>query len=109
MFRLRFNNHDKLTHLYNYLTDHDIDVHVERTYTLTEDSERGRQFDLTVEQREALVLALQHGYFATPSETDLGELAAELDISRQAVSDRIRRGNEKILRRVLLSSVADLN
>lgn len=109
VFRLRFNNHDKLTHLYNYLTDHDIDVHVERTYTLTEESERGRRFDLTAEQREALVLALQRGYFATPSETDLDELAAELDISRQAVSDRIRRGNEKILRRVLLSSVADLN
>ncbi|NUB91939.1 helix-turn-helix domain-containing protein [Haloterrigena sp. SYSU A558-1] len=109
VFRLRFNNHDKLTHLYNYLTDHDIEVHVERTYTLTEESERGRRFGLTAEQREALVLALQRGYFATPSEADLDELAAELDISRQAVSDRIRRGNEKVLRRVLLSSVTDLN
>lgn len=108
-FRLRFNNHDKLTHLYNYLTEHDIDVHVERTYTLTEDSDRGRRFGLSREQREALVLALQRGYFETPSETSLDELAGELDISRQAVSDRIRRGNEKVLRRVLLSSVADLD
>ena len=109
VFRLRFNNHDKLTQLYNYLTDHDITVHVERTYTLTEESDRGRRFGLSREQREALVLALQHGYFATPSEVTLEELAAELDISEQALSDRIRRGNEKVLRRVLLSSVADLN
>ena len=109
VFRLRFNNHDKLTKLYNYLTDHDITVHVERTYTLTEESDRGRRFGLSREQREALVLALQRGYFATPSEASLEELAAELDISEQALSDRIRRGNEKVLRRVLLSSVTDLN
>lgn len=108
VFRLRFNDHDKLTQLYNYLTDHDITVHVERTYTLTEESDRGHRFDLSDEQREALVLALQRGYFETPSQADLDELAAELDITRQALSDRIRRGNEKILRRVLLSSVADL-
>ncbi|WP_339103810.1 helix-turn-helix domain-containing protein [Haloterrigena salinisoli] len=109
VFRLRFNNHDKLTQLYNYLTTRDITVHVERTYTLTEESDRGRRFGLSREQREALVLALQRGYFATPSEVTLAELASDLDISEQALSDRIRRGNEKILRRVLLSSVADLN
>jgi predicted DNA-binding protein YlxM (UPF0122 family) len=34
----------------------------------------------------------------------LDEHAEELDISRQALSTRIRRGNEKILERVLLSS-----
>lgn len=109
MFRLRFNDHEKLTTLYNYLTDHDITVHVERTYTLTEDSDRGHRFDLSEEQREALVLALRNGYFETPSEADLDELAAELDITRQALSDRIRRGNEKVLRRVLLSSVSDFD
>lgn len=108
VFRLRFTAHDELTHFYNYLTDHDITVHVERTYTLTEESDRGQRFDLSPEQREALVLALQRGYFETPSESDLDELAAELGITRQAISDRIRRGNEKVLRRVLLSSVADL-
>ncbi|ELY62075.1 helix-turn-helix domain-containing protein [Natronolimnohabitans innermongolicus] len=107
VFRLRFSDHEKLTQLYNYLTEHDITVHVERTYTLTEESERGHRFGLSDEQREALVLALQRGYFETPSEADLDELATELEITRQALSDRIRRGNEKVLRRVLLSSIND--
>jgi predicted DNA binding protein len=47
------------------------------------------------------VLALRHGYFDTPRETTLEELAVELDISRQALSERIRRGNERLLRQSL--------
>jgi predicted DNA binding protein len=49
------------------------------------------------------VLALRRGYFATPSEVELADLADDLGISRQAVSNRIRRANEKILHKVLLS------
>lgn len=107
-FRLRFPDHDKLSLFHNYCTDHDVTIRIDRTYTLTEETERGRQFDLSQEQREALVLALRRGYFATPSEVSLDELADELDISRQALSNRIRRGNEKVLRKSLLSSVAEL-
>ncbi|WP_135302269.1 helix-turn-helix domain-containing protein [Haloarcula amylovorans] len=104
VFRLRFPDHERLTVFHNYVIKHDIPITVERTYTLTETTERGHRFDLSQEQREALVLALDRGYFETPSETSLGELAEELGISRQAVSTRIRHGNEKILRGVLLSS-----
>jgi predicted DNA binding protein len=71
------------------------------------DSAGGHRFGLTPDQREALVLALNRGYFATPSEVTLDELADELDISRQALSTRIRRGNESILREVLLSTGRD--
>ncbi|WP_157533205.1 helix-turn-helix domain-containing protein, partial [Haloferax profundi] len=44
------------------------------------------------------------GYFETPSEVSLDELADELDITRQALSNRIRLGNEKVLYGALLSS-----
>ncbi|TYT60338.1 helix-turn-helix domain-containing protein [Natrialba swarupiae] len=103
-FRLRFSDHDNLSTFHNYVIENDVDVHIDRTYTLTEATGVGRRFDLSEEQREALLLALREGYFETPSETSLNALADELDISRQAFSDRIRRGNEKILREVLLSS-----
>lgn len=109
VFRLRFPDHDTLSRFHNYCTDHDITIHIERTYTFSEETEQRRQFDLSHEQREALVLAARRGYFATPSEVGLDELASDLGISRQALSTRIRRGNEKILRKVLLSSVADLD
>lgn len=106
-FRLRFPDHDALSHFHNFVIEHGIDVHIERTYTLTEPTEHGYRFGLSQEQREALVLALQRGYFETPSEASLEDIADELGITRQAISDRLRRGNERILRRALLSSADD--
>ncbi|MFC7212533.1 helix-turn-helix domain-containing protein [Saliphagus sp. GCM10025334] len=106
-FRLRFTNHDALSRFHNYCTTHDLPLVIERTYTLRETTDSGHQLNLSQKQREALVLALQWGYFGTPRETSLDELADELSLSKQALSDRIRRGNEKVLHSVLLSSVAD--
>ncbi|UTF52965.1 helix-turn-helix domain-containing protein [Natronosalvus rutilus] len=107
-FRLRLPDHDKLSLFHNFILEHDLPIHIDRTYTLTETTERGHRFNLSQEQREALVLAARRGYFATPRETGLDALAEELDISEQAVSNRIRRGNEKILQQVLLTSASDL-
>lgn len=107
VFRLRFPDHDKLSQFANYLTDHEISINILHTYTLTEETVEEHLLDLTQEQREALVLALQRGYFATPSETNLTELAGELGITKQAASGRIRRGSEKVLRSTLLPLVAD--
>lgn len=106
-FRVRFPDHGRLSDFHNYLTDHDVKVHIERTYTLAEESARRRDFGLTNKERKALVLALRRGYFATPRDTSLDDLAGELGITKQAVSNRIRRGNEKMLRPLLLSSAAD--
>lgn len=106
-FRLRFPDHEGLSSFYDYCTENDISIHVERTYTLSAEAGRRRRFDLSREQREALVLALRRGYFATPSEATLEELAAELDISPQALSNRIRRGTEQVLEKALRSSLAD--
>lgn len=107
VFRLRFTDHDRLSQFYNYCTERNIAIHIDRTYTLTEKTEQKHDFGLSQEQREALVLALRRGYFATPSESSLDDLADELGITPQAVSNRIRRGNEKVLRTILLSSVSD--
>ncbi|WP_276259020.1 helix-turn-helix domain-containing protein [Haloglomus litoreum] len=101
-FRLRFTNHDNLTAFHNAIDDQHISIQVKRTYTLTKESSRGQRLDLTPEQREALVLAVKWGYFASPREVSLGELAEEFGISQQATSKRIRQANEKILQEVLL-------
>lgn len=100
-FQLRFIDHQHLAEFYNFCTSNNVEIHIDRVYTLTEESLQGRVFDLTNEQREALVLAVKRGYFATPRETSMSELADELGISQQAFSDRLRRGNEKILQNVL--------
>lgn len=51
----------------------------------------------TEEQREALLAAYEHGYFAEPREASLEELAEMLDVSPTAVSGRLRRGMRSLV------------
>lgn len=106
-FRLRFSDHEQVAYFYNFCMEHQLSIHVDRVVTLTEESLRARVFDLSSEQREAIVLAVQRGYFATPRKTDLTELSAELGISQQAISSRIRRANQKILQNVLFPTISN--
>lgn len=52
---------------------------------------------LTDEQREALLVAYENGYFAEPRETSLAELGAELGLSPTAVGGRLKRGMKSLL------------
>jgi hypothetical protein len=54
-------------------------------------------FNLTDEQYEALQLAVSRGYYSIPREVTLAELAADVGISQQAMSERLRRGTAKVL------------
>jgi predicted DNA binding protein len=51
---------------------------------------------LTSKQREAAMIAVSEGYYRTPRETGLGELAATLDISKSALSQRLRAVEAKL-------------
>lgn len=102
-FRTRFVDHDLLGRFYNFCTDREITIHIERVYTLSEASRAGRSFELTPEQREAIVLAVRLGYFRIPKGTDLAEIADRLGISQQAASKRVRRATDKVLRAALLA------
>lgn len=52
---------------------------------------RGDDLGLTPPQRETLVAAFEAGYFEVPRGTTLAKLADRLDVSEQAVSERLRR------------------
>jgi hypothetical protein len=52
---------------------------------------------VTDPQREALLLAYEHGYYAEPRETTLAELADRVGISRQAFANRLRRGYRTLI------------
>lgn len=52
---------------------------------------------LTDRQWEALRVAAEAGYFETPSEATLAEIAAEFDVSAQAVSTHLRAAVEKLV------------
>ncbi|WP_410766468.1 helix-turn-helix domain-containing protein [Haloferax sp. DFSO60] len=103
MFRLRFSDHTYVRDFYTQCQESDIDIHVNRVYTLTEEDTNVYQFNITSHQHEALVTAVSAGYFKVPRGTTLREVADQLEISPQAASERVRRGADKVLRSVLLS------
>lgn len=56
--------------------------------------------DLTPKQREGLELAVVRGYFDEDGGADLTELADELDISKSALSQRLRTAQAKLVKDV---------
>ncbi|SIR23539.1 Predicted DNA binding protein, contains HTH domain [Haladaptatus litoreus] len=104
-FRLRFNDHESLSEFQTYCDEHDIDFHLDRVATEAE-TERN-EFGLTPEQREALLLAVERGYFDVPRGVTLGELADEIGVSQQSVSERVRRGAGGVLESVLFETNAN--
>jgi predicted DNA binding protein len=54
--------------------------------------------DLTPKQRETVATAFERGYFEIPREVSLADLAADLDVTHQALSERLRRAEQALLR-----------
>ncbi|MFC7154664.1 helix-turn-helix domain-containing protein [Halomarina halobia] len=106
-FRLLFSSHEKFSSFHNFCHDLDLTYTLGRVHALSEAGLDRPAVTLTDEQREALQLALEGGYFDIPSRVTLTELARELGISQQALSQRIRRGNRAILEQVLVGTPSD--
>lgn len=56
-----------------------------------------QRFGLSDLQTETLLTALDQGYYAVPRQINLEELAKPLDVSHQAVSERLRRGVSSLI------------
>jgi len=61
---------------------------------------------LTEAQREALLLAYERGYFRSPRETTLAEVADELGITGQSLGSRLRRGIERLVAEAVVDAEA---
>lgn len=57
--------------------------------------------DLSDVERETLETAVSDGYFESPRDATLGHLADEFDVSKPAVSKNLRRGQQKMIERVV--------
>ncbi len=90
-----------LAQLWDYANQHDIAIELLR---VNEYGSLGRtDAGLTESQRDALLVALDMGYFEEPRNATLSEVAAELDISQPAASGLLRRGTK----RLVISSLID--
>jgi predicted DNA binding protein len=102
-FRLRVPDHGALSRFNERCTARGITLRVGTVVDPETREALDRGFELSDPQREALLLALQRGYFDTPGRVSLRELATEFDITEQALSDRLRRGTKVVLDGVLRS------
>ena len=106
-FTVGFRDHADLTRFHQFYQAHDYPVHIARVYALDEESRTEYGFGLIPEQRETLLLAVEEGYFSVSRGTTLEEIAEEMGISRQAASERVRRGAETVLRKSLIGLRAE--
>ena len=67
------------------------DMAIDRLTDVTSPPDQGGVDDLPAEQAEALRAAFEHGYYETPREVDVGELADRLDVPRSTLTYRLRR------------------
>ncbi|WP_227376324.1 helix-turn-helix domain-containing protein [Haladaptatus halobius] len=104
-FRILVPERAALSRTYEHCQEHGLSLTIRNLYRL-EDGRHGR-FGLTKEQQEMLILAHEHGYYTVPREIDASDLADELGISHQAVSERLRRGHEKLMKNTLISKNAE--
>ncbi|MFC6905339.1 helix-turn-helix domain-containing protein [Halalkalicoccus tibetensis] len=98
--RVLFAQRDALSRTYDYCQDAGLTIDIRSVYRL-DDGREGR-FGLTDEQQDTLVAAFDSGYFDVPRSITLTDLAADLDISHQALSERLRRGQKSVLKNTVI-------
>lgn len=100
-FEVRASEQRELSAFQAYCRDHGVKIDLTQLHELSAADSSG-DYDLTDGQRQVLELAYASGYFDSPRAADQSDIAAELDVSRQAVSARLQRG----LRRLVADTVA---
>ena len=102
--RIRFATREQFDRFRTTLTEQD---HSFELLDLTEpDSPRTSFGELTPRQRDALVAARKHGYYEVPRGISTRDLADELDLSHQSLSELLRRGTEKLIDSTLTTEPA---
>lgn len=105
--RIQFDERTQLREFCSHCNESDISFHLSRLHEI-ERAEPAEQYGLTPKQEEALVTAWEMGFFDTPRSAALGAVAAELGISEQAVSDRIKRANRNWIEDALVVEPAEV-
>jgi predicted DNA binding protein len=101
-FEVRAESQESIAEFREYCQKNDIQIEVTGVHAML--PIQGEGYELTETQREALVLAYERGYFDTPRESSLEEIADELGITQQSLSSRLRRGHRRLIGATLVSS-----
>ena len=103
LVRLRFPNREAVRAFFECCADRDgVAASLTRLYE-SEETEN-RPYGLSRRQLDALLTAFEAGYFDVPRSATLDDLAAELGVSDNAVSERLRRGIRSVLAATLVEA-----
>lgn len=91
---LLFPTRERLSWMYDSCTERGLPVTVDSIHELNDTTS---DQTLTENQRRTLERALATGYYDIPRETTLTELSEEMDISHQALSERLRRAHKQLV------------
>lgn len=96
LVRLLLPDREALNTIWEYANENDIALDIIEIYG---NSETGgeQSYGLTEEQRIALTVAYEEGYFGEPRDISLNEVADEIGLSSTAMSGRLRRGMRNLV------------
>lgn len=99
-FEVRSESREGIASLRRYCQDNDVPIEIASVHALL--PVQGDGYELTDTQHQALVLAYERGYFDSPRQTSLEEIATELGITQQSLSSRLRRGHRRLIEGTLI-------
>lgn len=103
--QVMFPDHDSLSRTYEFCEENGLSLTVDSIYSL--DNNDNSRFGLTESQYTTLMEAREMGYYDVPREATMSELADALDVSHQALSERLRRAHKSLVERALAGSNAE--
>jgi predicted DNA binding protein len=106
-FEVRFPTHEALSEFQKYCSNAHISLELGRVYNPVR-PEAGMWYGVTSPQRETLVRAVKGGYYSIPRQMSTQDLADDLGISDQAVTERLRRAIETLTENTLIMMEEEL-
>jgi predicted DNA binding protein len=101
-FEIRFPTHEALSEFQEYCSNAHIPLEIGRIYNPVRPG-TGIWYGVTKAQRETLVRAVEGGYYSIPRRMSTQDLADDLNISDQAVTERLRRAIETLTENTLIA------
>lgn len=97
--RILYPGRELFSHTRKHCDSHGLTFDIEAIRKV--EGEPSGRYGLTEKQYHALLLAIRWGYFSVPREISLEELARKSGVSHQALSERLRRGTETLIKNTL--------
>ncbi|WP_435159492.1 helix-turn-helix domain-containing protein [Haladaptatus sp. DFWS20] len=100
-FEVRGDDADSMSRFKQYCDENGIRIEIAAVHAMVQTESKQK---LTETQQEALLLAYERGYFDSPRNATLTEIADELGMSQQALGSRIQRGTRRLIANVSIDS-----